>query len=410
MATIYKRKNTWFARWTGPDGRSVSHTTKVKVMPLVKPKGMTAAQCAKQQKILAREMAEILESRAKGITSADKAKEAVDALDARYGRARAVPTTEDYLLNFPPQAAPKTEQQRQKAFCCFLKWLGPQKAKLPLNRITPEDISGYFLWLLLHKKLKTKTVVRRRQNLSCAFNRAINADHCITVNPVRAVNLKQLMKVHGIKEEKTRRKPFTPAEMATILARTPQPYRDLAAVAFYAGGLRLGDTCLLRWDTIDFEQNKLSIVEEKTGNPHEVPLLRELREILQARKAQQQGNEVYVFPDMASQYKRAGGLVSMAFMAELRALGIKTHAELTTPLQGRRRRVAIKCFHSIRHTVVSFARSNSAFTQDMVRDAVGHNSEEIERGYYTAEEGNRRAVLEAVAACITPVSDSRATA
>ena len=371
---------------------------------------MTAAQCAKQQQIQARERAEILESVAKGITPVSKGKEAVEAVAARYGLAPAVPSTEKYLLNFPPQAAPKTEQQRQQEYRCFLEWLEPQKAKLPLNRITPEDISGYFLWLLLHKKLNTKTVVRRRQNLSCAFNRAINADHCITVNPVRAVNLKQLMKVHGIKEVKVRRKPFTPAEMATILARAPQPYRDLAAVAFYAGGLRLGDTCLLRWDTIDFEQNKLFIVEEKTDNPHEVPLLRELREILQARKAQQRGEEEYVFPDMACQCKRAGGLVSMAFLAELRALGIKTHAELTTPLEGRRRRVAIKCFHSIRHTVVSFARSNSAFTQDMVRDAVGHNSEEIERGYYTAEEGNRRAVLEAVAACITPVSDSRATA
>lgn len=406
MATIYKRKNTWFARWTGPDGRSVSHTTKVKVVPLVKPKGMTAAQCAKQQKILAREMAEILESRAKGITSADKAKEAVDALDARYGRARAVPTTEDYLLNFPPQAAPKTEQQRQQAFRCFLGWLGPQKAKLPINRITAEDISGYMLWLL-RQKYNTKTVIRRRQNLTCAFNRAIN-DHFITDNPVRAVPLKQTMKVHGFKEVKVRRKPFTPAEMATILARAPQPYRDLAAVAFYAGGLRLGDTCLLRWDTIDFEQNKLSIVEEKTGNPHEVPLLRELREILQARKAQQQEGEVYVFPEMECQYRRAPGVISSAFVAEVKALGIKTHAELTTPLQGRRRRVAIKCFHSIRHTVVSFARSNSAFTQDMVRDAVGHNSEEIERGYYTAEEGNRRAVLEAVAACITPATSASA--
>lgn len=408
MATIYKRKNTWFARWTGPDGRSVSQTTKVKVMPLVKPKGMTAAQCAKQQQILARERAEILESVAKGITPVSKGKEAVEAVAARYGLAPAVPSTEEYLLNFPPQASPKSEQQRQKAFCCFLKWLGPQKAKLPLNRITPEDISGYFLWLLLHKKLKTKTVVRRRQNLSCAFNRAINADHCITVNPVRAVNLKQLMKVHGIKEEKTRRKPFTPAEMATIITRASQPYRDLAAVAFYAGGLRLGDTCLLRWDTIDFEQNKLFIVEEKTDNPHEVPLLRELREILQARKAQQQEGEVYVFPEMECQYRRAPGVISSAFVAEVKALGIKTHAELTTPLQGRRRRVAIKCFHSIRHTVVSFARSNSAFTQDMVRDAVGHNSEEIERGYYTAEEGNRRAVLEAVAACITPATSASA--
>lgn len=408
MATIYKRKNTWFARWTGPDGRSVSQTTKVKVVPLVKPKGMTAAQCAKQQQILARERAEILESVAKGITPVSKGKEAVEAVAARYGLAPAVPSTEDYLLNFPPQASPKSEQQRQKAFCCFLKWLGPQKAKLPLNRITPEDISGYFLWLLLHKKLKTKTVIRRRQNLSCAFNRAINADHYITVNPVRAVNLKQLMKVHGIKAEKTRRKPFTPAEMATIITRASQPYRDLAAVAFYAGGLRLGDTCLLRWDTIDFEQNKLFIVEEKTDNPHEVPLLRELREILQARKAQQRGNEVYVFPDMACQYKRAGGLVSMAFLAELRALGIKTHAEQTTPLQGRRRRVAIKCFHSIRHTVVSFARSCKEFTADMVRDTVGHDSEEIEREYFTAEEKSKLAVLEAVAACITPATDSRA--
>ena len=43
-----------------------------------------------------------------------------------------------------------------------------------------------------------------------------------------------------------------------------------------------------------------------------------------------------------------------------------------------------KSFHSIRHTVVTMMRSSNMFTADLTRELVGHDSEEIERQYFTA--------------------------
>lgn len=43
-------------------------------------------------------------------------------------------------------------------------------------------------------------------------------------------------------------------------------------------------------------------------------------------------------------------------------------------------------------------RINACFTADMVRDAVGHESEAVERGYFHATMQQRAAVLSALAA------------
>ena len=59
---------------------------------------------------------------------------------------------------------------------------------------------------------------------------------------------------------------------------------------------------------------------------------------------------------------------------------------------GRRKRVSAKSFPSIRHTVVSMTRLDASFTPDMVRDAVGHSSEQVERGYFHMDMTYKKAV------------------
>ena len=86
----------------------------------------------------------------------------------------------------------------------------------------------------------------------------------------------------------------------------------------------------------------------------------------------------------------------MPFTALLRAHGI-IPAVQDEPKEGRRHRVSQKSFHSIRHTVVSCLRADATFTADMVRDAVGHDSEKVERGYFTATMEQRARVGDALA-------------
>ena len=393
MAGVVKRKNTWFAHWTGLDGQRVMKSTKVKVK--------VPGQTEKQTRALAKNVADAMESAAKGTSLVDKALEAIRGVAEVNGFAKPVPTIEDYLKGFPAQASEKSEQQRQRTFRSFIEWLG-KDAKLPITRITPEHVKGHLVWLLENYRLGT--VVRHRQNLACAFNKAVDVDQILVHSPMKAVKLGQIMKSIGAEDDSVSRLPFSVEEMQTILNRFPQPYSDLAAASFYTGGLRLGDVCMLRWSDVDLEKGTIAVKEQKTGKPRLIHLLPALRERLLARKAQEEGEE-YVFPETARKYEYSQCTISTDFTSLLNAFGIKTREESQTPLKGKRRPVTLKCFHSIRHSVVSWARSNPNLSASVVRETVGHSSDDIEmRYYFTAEDKAKLAVLEAVADMVSPDS------
>lgn len=64
--------------------------------------------------------------------------------------------------------------------------------------------------------------------------------------------------------------------------------------------------------------------------------------------------------------------------------------------------VSRKSFHSIRHALVSAARSNSSLSADLVRAVVGHESEEVEQQYFTPDISEKGRMLEAMEEYISP--------
>jgi hypothetical protein len=101
-----------------------------------------------------------------------------------------------------------------------------------------------------------------------------------------------------------------------------------------------------------------------------------------ALKPLMEDDSVYVFPSAARLHELSKGKLSIQFTALLRAHGIVTDSKQN--LSGDRRPVSQKSFHSIRHTVVSEMRCNPLITADLSREIVGHDSETVERGYFTA--------------------------
>jgi integrase len=67
--------------------------------------------------------------------------------------------------------------------------------------------------------------------------------------------------------------------------------------------------------------------------------------------------------------------------------------------------ISAKTFHSIRHTVVSLTRLDASFTPDMVRDAVGHTSEQVEQRYFHGDMTSRKSVYSSLASTIKTVAD-----
>lgn len=162
-----------------------------------------------------------------------------------------------------------------------------------------------------------------RTYLSCAFKRAVEVDNLMDRNPFAGVKLAaEAAKANpGRGEDKQKRLPFTLREIRFMLDHFPAPWGDMVAVSWYLAGLRLSDVCLLRWDAVDRQKGYVRIVEQKTGKERYLPLIPELRAVLERLQGQAAGEE-YVFPLMAHYYlSGANGYVSTQFTALLRAHG-----------------------------------------------------------------------------------------
>lgn len=387
MAGIIKRGRMWYATWK-QDGRAVQVKTGVRV----KEDGISPARC----KELARAAACQLERARKGETTVTRAVDAVRRAVASCG-ADSVPSVRDWLEKYTPTAGAKTEQNRRRAFAAFLDFMG-ERAGLRLDAVTPQMLREFIAWDL--QRVSVGTVGLHRQALAAAFNRAVDDDILIK-SPMPRMNLAREAAAAGLKNDRVERLPFTPDELRLICFKFPAPWCDMALVSCLTGGQRLGDICLLRWCDVDFRTDTISFITQKTGKALALPLNALLRERLERIKDEQGSGQEFVFPYMARRYLIQSGSISSEFTALLMAWGIVKRAAPDASPQGRRKRVSPKSFHSIRHSFVTFGRSNPAFTPDMVRAVVGHDCEMIERGYFSADRAARAAVLESMAGILT---------
>lgn len=391
MASITKRGNSWVACWK-QGGLTVKRSTGIKV----KEPGISARQAEK----LARETAQMMEAAARGETTCAKAMAAVRAAAVAMGAAQKLPTVREFLAAVPADAGEKAEANRRRAFRRFLEFLGVA-AEAPVDSVSVELCEAFIREAL--REVSRGTAEGHRVYLSAAWNRGVNVLGILERNPWKAVSTGKLARACVDGGAVQRRLPFTLAEIRRLMQELPEPWRDMVAVSWFAFGLRLSDVCLLRWDAWNREEGYIYIREKKTRKERFLPVVEALRVRLERLAEARREGEVYVFPLMAHYYN-AGcpGYVSTQFTALLRAMGIIQ--EQAVGRGGRRHAFSAKSFHSIRHSVVSCLRADGAFTADVVRDAVGHESELVERGYFTASGEQRRAVGEALqkAVDVTP--------
>lgn len=386
MSWIEERKgrSCWVAVYK-VDGKKMVKSTGV---PLKQ-----AGKTEKQLRKLAEDVAQGMEDAANKATPLHRIQDAVRMSAERAGLGAKMPTVREYLLAFQGQAGEKTESNRRRAFKVFLDYLG-EGADMRLDMLTKDIVRGFIRHTL--KEVSAGTVGLYRTNLAAAFNRALD-DDLIARSPMPRINMsKEAAAVNPeLGRDKVKRLPFTPAELNIIFERFPSPWREMSIVSYFTGGQRLGDVCMLRWADVDFDKGIVSFHTQKTGYEINCQMLPRLRTVLEKQKELQDGQQEYVFPGMARRYKFANGPVSSEFTALLKAYGIVKPEPDKVALKGRRRSVSPKSFHSFRHSFVSITRDDRAVTADMVRGVVGHESEEVERGYYHASRESQLKVLQA---------------
>lgn len=399
MAGIIKRGNMWYASFR-VNGKQVRQKTGilVKGAPGISPK---------QAEKLARQAADIAERNARGETVLAKAVDALRAAAKAQGVAENVPSVREYLATIRERKQDRSQGNRSRAHALFVEFLG-KDADMRLDLLTRQRCREFVQWLAAGGKISVRTAVQHKAYISAALNQAVIEDDYLMKNPMAALNVREVYAATAgaAATVENRREPFTPEEMRRLLHEAPAPWCDMVAVSWYCAGLRISDVALMRWDSIDLAAGVVNIAAEvKTQRERIIPICPALRARLESIRARLvacgDGGSAYLFPSMAAQYEVNGAAtVSTRFTSILRAMGIIPDTAGQAK-QGNRHRQSPKSFHSIRHAVVSILRSNAAFTPDMVRDAVGHSSEKVERGYFTASMQQRARLADALAAAVS---------
>jgi integrase len=189
------------------------------------------------------------------------------------------------------------------------------------------------------------------------------------------------------------RRELTHEELAKVFAKATGSKRVMIALGVFTG-LRLGDVCRLKWSSIDFGKNILTVMPGKTerkGRIVAIPLHPTLGQILQAWRAQTPGPQV--FPEEFAQYTHDASLVSNAFQDIFNASGITT----TEKVPGRKMPRILVSFHSLRHSFVSLAAAAGA-PQHVIQALVGHGSPAMTAHYTHVDNDQRRRAIEALPA------------
>lgn len=375
MAGIIKRANSWVAVIKVGGGKEVRISTRVPVSSDYLKPGETLKASEVRNQAAARAVAYELEKKYQGYMPD------VRLVESIIGEQSAKALLEDgfspclstdaYLQKWLKRREFKTRalERDGKAVRQFLAWLGSGK-NMPLDKINAGMVREFMEKEL--ERVSSGTVTRYLTTLACAFNHAIESQF-ISVNP-----FKKILPSKRERCDKQERSAFSIEEVRRMVEEFPDEWPDMIRVCLYTGGQRLGDIAKLTWEQIDLENGILNMTTEKTKRRMNKPIIAPLHDIFQRRSRYRMNS--HVFPIAAMRHAQAGGKsskLSLEFTALLRKHGFIGEREV---MEGDRRQLSEKSFHSLRATAVTVLRL-SGVSADLCRFIVGHDSEEIERQY-----------------------------
>ncbi len=202
---------------------------------------------------------------------------------------------EEYLAVHPNRAAGTDALDRSHGSRCLGDWLAR-----PLNTITRREVEARF-----HRITERNGWAAANQTISLL--RSIYRRPCVDHDGLR--NPVELWLAGGGRfHNKRRRRIPTPAEVlprwrSGIDAEVTVPAtRDIFLFGLYTG-MRRGEILTLRWERVFLAERLFRVEETKTGEPLELPITRQLADLLERRRAgaQDPGRPSgWVFPSPAS--------------------------------------------------------------------------------------------------------------
>lgn len=271
-----------------------------------------------------------------------------------------------------PNCTEKTLRQHKKYWIEFVSWLETYHPNIiKFSDIDTSVVNQYFNYI--DEVLQGAAYNYRRNSLNLIFHIVFPEE----INPFSSI--KKIPTVKSIKKAMPEEL-FWKVIDAFKDTRFYIAYRDEFEVLFYIGafsGMRLKDCCLLQWDKIDFNNNSIFCIPEKTKYSSsrlvEFPLIDDLKEKLITAMSWRK-NE-YVLPELSRMYQREESFASKKtkwifdwVLCEEDKLKNSTSSLNNIPTQ------YDYSFHSLRHAFASFCYMNG-IPKDKVKEVLGHTSE-----------------------------------
>lgn len=269
-------------------------------------------------------------------------------------------------------AKPRSLESYVKHVAHFTDFLG-QRARHDLRSVEPDDISQFY-HALIKRGLSRTSAQQITKTVRAVFHRAMHLRQ-IEANPAALFRMSK----GGLNSG---RKPFTAADIKTILAAADDEWRTACLFGLFYG-MRIGDA--IGRDYSEIEDGVLRFVPEKKsrlGKVVAVPLVSELSALRGKGK---------ITPSLA---KLSVSVASRHFSDLLDRAGIDRNK---TKGKGAGRGITDKTFHSWRHTTNSFLVD--AGVDQRVRQLIcDHDSTKVSNSYTHAS-------IETMAKALTPLAE-----
>jgi integrase len=269
----------------------------------------------------------------------------------------------------------------------LLDWLGDARRKRPLESLTTLDARKW-REALQDEGRAGKTVLAYMKDAGDIYRAAIR-EGLVSFNPFTALEAIDT-------SDSQDRKPFTGAEVASLMAHAPsEEWRGLILVAAFTG-LRLGDASRLTWEAVDLEAKRITLIPAKTRKKKtevRIPIQPDLLAYLLAAPVADDSPAAPVFPSLAKLKigDRAG--LSQAFNKIMAAAGVDRGKPSRVIAEGEERGAGRitweRGFHSLRHTFTTWLRTAGVSEEDRMA-LTGHSTRESHQIYSHTDESALR--------------------
>ena len=292
-----------------------------------------------------------------------------------YGQSMPTTTLEAYarawLAQKKPEAADSTHRAYEHVISPLIDFLG-DRAREDLADITKSDLVNFrnhFTGKIRPGRINFYVKVLRM------LFRSAHRDGYLLDNPAA-----YLETVRDRSNE--RRRPFTVAEIRSVLTIADPEWQSLIRLGLYTGP-RLADLALLTWSNVDLERGEIRLTTRKTDRRLTIPISGPLRKhLLSLSGPDDLSTPLHPKAFHAISKDGRAATLSNQFVGLLYQAGLReaqTHKGRGICRNAKRRASSLS-FHSLRHTAVSLLK-DAGIPQATVMELIGHDSEQMSALY-----------------------------